>query len=552
MEDGASYHTIKIMVARHTKGFSLIELLIAVSIFLIITVAAIGSMIHLQGAAQKGEASYATLDNLNLTMDSMTRLVRTGTNFHCGLSGDLAAPADCPYRGNVADGQPAFAFTSQSGKRIQFQLSSTSVEMKEDPGAWFRITDDSIIVDRFRIYVEGSTQDDTKQPYALLVVSGKIMLGSQSSDFHLQTTMTQRLPDGNLSSGGEEEGGGDTEDPTVPTGLNGDAVSSSQIDLSWSPSTDNSGVVTGYKIYRDSIQVGTAPGTSFSDTGLTASKEYAYTVAAFDATGNTSPYSTAINITTRAGADTTAPSTPTGLSATAVPGQITLNWTASTDTGGSGMSNYRIERCTPAACTTFVQIATPANAPYVDTTGLTPGVTHRYRIRAEDNAGNLSAPSAIVSVVAQAATVTMGETAVLATADSGNGNRLVSYSTTLSQNGTLQSLSFYVTTVAGNLRLGVFDDNGPGGGPGTKLAETASFAPVAGWNTRAVITPVSLTAGTYWLAYLPSSSTLGFRMVTTGTAKYYTYTFGPMPATFSTTPTTGTFHWSFYATLNAN
>lgn len=143
----------------------------------------------------------------------------------------------------------------------------------------------------------------------------------------------------------------------------------------------------------------------------------------------------------------------------------------------------------------------------------------------------------------------MGETNILSSGDSGNGNLLLAQQATLSQAGTLQSLSFYVTTAAGNLRLGVYDATGPSGGPGSLKAQTNSFVPTTGWNTQNVVTPIALTAGTYWLAYLPSSSSLAFVRDGTGSFRYYSYTFGPMPTTFSTTPTSGTDHWSLYATL---
>lgn len=45
---------------------------------------------------------------------------------------------------------------------------------------------------------------------------------------------------------------------------------SSQINLTWTASTDNVGV-TGYRVFRNGTQVGTPSGTSYSDTGLTAS-----------------------------------------------------------------------------------------------------------------------------------------------------------------------------------------------------------------------------------------------------------------------------------------
>ena len=127
---------------------------------------------------------------------------------------------------------------------------------------------------------------------------------------------------------------------------------------------------------------------------------------------------------------------------------------------------------------------------------------------------------------------------------------MVAQSATLSKAGTLQSLSFYVKQVAGSLRLALYNATGPSAGPGTILAQTNVISPVLGWNTVNVITPVSLPAGTYWLAYLPSSSALEFLLDTSsGHLAYYSFNFGVMPAKFSTSPGTGIGHWSFYANL---
>ena len=66
-----------------------------------------------------------------------------------------------------------------------------------------------------------------------------------------------------------------------------------------------------------------------------------------------------------------------------------------------------------------------------------------------------------------------------------------------------------------------------------------------------VITPVSLPPGTYWLAYLASSNSLKFKGENTGgNSRLYPFTFGPMPATFSTAPGSSVWRWSLYATLN--
>ncbi|MEK7075837.1 MAG: hypothetical protein AAB948_03550, partial [Patescibacteria group bacterium] len=56
---------------------------------------------------------------------------------------------------------------------------------------------------------------------------------------------------------------GDTTPPTTPTNLSATAVSSSQINLSLTASTDNVGV-TGYRIYRGGTQIATSTTTSYS------------------------------------------------------------------------------------------------------------------------------------------------------------------------------------------------------------------------------------------------------------------------------------------------
>ncbi len=178
----------------------------------------------------------------------------------------------------------------------------------------------------------------------------------------------------------------DTTPPSVPAGLTGTAASSTQASLSWTSSTDNVGV-TGYKIYRNGTQVGTSTTANYVDTGLTAGTTYTYTVAAYDAAGNTSNQSTGFNITTPT-PDTTAPSVPTGLSATAVStSEIDLSWSASTD--NVGVSGYKVYR--NGSLVTTVISTTYKN------TGLTANTAYGFTVSAIDAAGNESSQSGSAS-----------------------------------------------------------------------------------------------------------------------------------------------------------
>jgi len=89
----------------------------------------------------------------------------------------------------------------------------------------------------------------------------------------------------------------DTSPPSAPTGLTATAVSSNQIDLSWTESTDDAGVA-GYKIYSDGVYLNSVTATSASDTGLSPSTEYCYTISAYDAAGNESGQSSTACSTT--------------------------------------------------------------------------------------------------------------------------------------------------------------------------------------------------------------------------------------------------------------
>jgi uncharacterized repeat protein (TIGR03806 family) len=93
----------------------------------------------------------------------------------------------------------------------------------------------------------------------------------------------------------------DTTAPTVPGTPSAAAVSSSQINLTWAASTDAVGV-TGYRIFRNgaTVPLTTVAVTNYSDTGLTASTAYTYTLRAIDAAGNESAASAAGGATTQA------------------------------------------------------------------------------------------------------------------------------------------------------------------------------------------------------------------------------------------------------------
>ncbi len=190
----------------------------------------------------------------------------------------------------------------------------------------------------------------------------------------------------------------DTTAPNAPTQLTVTGKTSSSVSLSWMAASDNVGV-TGYDVYRGTSRVATVTGTTYNDTGLSASTAYSYTVRARDAAGNVSAASAAVSTTTDPAdaGDNVAPDAPTGLQVTGTTtSSASLSWSAASD--NVGVTGYEVFRGS-------TRVATVTGTSYTDT-GLAASTAYSYAVRARDAAGNVSALSGPVTATTQADTTT--------------------------------------------------------------------------------------------------------------------------------------------------
>ena len=177
----------------------------------------------------------------------------------------------------------------------------------------------------------------------------------------------------------------DTSAPSVPQNLSTAAVSATQVTLSWSAASDmGGGSVAGYRVYRDAVQVASVTsGTTYSDTGLTASTTYSYSVSAFDnavPANESAQSSPPLVVTTPAQTDTSAPTVPQNLSATATgPTNVNLTWTASSDVGGGSVAGYRVYRG-------GVLVASVTTGTAYSDAGVSANTTYSYSVSAYDDA----------------------------------------------------------------------------------------------------------------------------------------------------------------------
>ncbi len=189
----------------------------------------------------------------------------------------------------------------------------------------------------------------------------------------------------------------DSTPPSVPGTLTAQVVSSSEISLSWTTSTDNVGI-TGYHISRNGVFIATTTTTSYQDANLAPLTTYTYVVTAWDAAGNESDPSTPVTVSTWALPDTTPPSVPAGLKGIPLStSAVELSWETSEDT--VGVAGYQVMRDN-------VPLATTIALSYRDS-GLSSGSTYTYTVQAFDQAGNFSAPSAPVSITLTPSTSTL-------------------------------------------------------------------------------------------------------------------------------------------------
>jgi prepilin-type N-terminal cleavage/methylation domain-containing protein len=180
------------------SGFTLIEIMVSISIFTMVVLIAVGSLISINDANRKIQSMRALMDNLNFALENISRPLRTGSSYHCGLSGSIVSPQDCPI-----DGSDFIAFEGASGSssntedQIIFRLANGQIQKSTDSGASFLgITAPDITITNLAFYVSGSAVGDLQQPKILFLVGGIAQAGKGVvSEFNLQTTISQRLLD---------------------------------------------------------------------------------------------------------------------------------------------------------------------------------------------------------------------------------------------------------------------------------------------------------------------------------------------------------------------
>lgn len=184
------------------KGFTLIEMMVAVALFAIVMLVAGATLLSLVYANRKAEALQSVINNLNVSLDDMVRNLREGSNYRCG--GEASSYGDCTSGGSViyftpfgspTDDQPqddwGYAFDSSGA-----YCGADRICENQNGRGWVPITSSEVQIQSLVFYVVGTkpaSEGGTAQPKVVFTIKGQA--GTQAntvSTFDIQATAVQR------------------------------------------------------------------------------------------------------------------------------------------------------------------------------------------------------------------------------------------------------------------------------------------------------------------------------------------------------------------------
>lgn len=172
-------------------------MLVSVAIFSVVMVIALGALLSMSEANRKAETLKSVINNLNFSLDSMSRSIRTGNDYRCGAGQYVSCPS----------GATQFQFVYPRNTFYKLETSNASlcgqtgtvgcITRSIDGGVTYApITSPEVIVTNLKFYLVGNSLVDNLQSRVFITLSGYVKVSSsQNSTFNLQTSITQRLYD---------------------------------------------------------------------------------------------------------------------------------------------------------------------------------------------------------------------------------------------------------------------------------------------------------------------------------------------------------------------
>jgi prepilin-type N-terminal cleavage/methylation domain-containing protein len=182
------------------KGFTIIETMIAISLFLVVITVGMEALLNASLINTKSQDMRSIMDNLSFIMDDMSKNLRTGHDYHCIDDGNVTAtnPHDCSVNGG------GISFKSVSGSQWVYTINSDGTIQKSvsggAAGTFVVLSSSEIKIDSSSSFlVSGALPPpgDIKQPFVTVKLVGTITSKRDNivTPFTLETSVSQRLID---------------------------------------------------------------------------------------------------------------------------------------------------------------------------------------------------------------------------------------------------------------------------------------------------------------------------------------------------------------------
>lgn len=178
-----------------SRGFTLIEMIVAVGLFSVVMVISITTLLSLIDANRKAQALQSVMNNLNIALDGMVRSIREGSNYRCG-SANPGNP-DCPetpgtifyFTPNCPGSCSDWIYHFRDGRLWRSVDGTIAGEMP--------LTAPEVTIDSVSMYVIGAARGDRVQPKVVIIVKGSagLLKNKVRTNFHIQSTAVQRILD---------------------------------------------------------------------------------------------------------------------------------------------------------------------------------------------------------------------------------------------------------------------------------------------------------------------------------------------------------------------
>lgn len=192
------------------KGFTLVEMMVAIAVFSLVMVTAMSALLNVIDANNKARAIKTAVNNVNFALESISRNARLAIDYGCGDDG--VPTGDCPTGGNIIRYRTARADKAGlmeldgdgniKNKFVYYKFNEDENRLEEClekgqtcdyTGPYTAITSSEVKITKARFYVLG-TSDPRMQPRIIMTISGEA--GSKEktkTKFDLQTSISQRI-----------------------------------------------------------------------------------------------------------------------------------------------------------------------------------------------------------------------------------------------------------------------------------------------------------------------------------------------------------------------